>query len=314
MNELQIKDQDIANALGVHTADLNDLADQLNLTLGEHYKYLHQGKQKRIYLIPGLKIIYTRLSRSRNKAVASRLRCLIEKKQEQHLKAHVDQVILENCQSLVTINNYSYISVHETIRILKTDHKTFRKILEIIRTSQKPLEIYVHFRKDNDQLLFSIMGILKIAGVMADYLTNPYRKKWCNTVEINVQKLLPILGNSTRQQAVNKAKEQAKERDKKTCQISGASEINGQNEVDVHHLYSAKDYPKLADSLDNLLTISKNLHKEFHQWLGGTGQACTVDDLIRFVVQLYPEYVDSLIILNQFRTRLHAPYPPVPIS
>ncbi|AFY60320.1 hypothetical protein [Synechococcus sp. PCC 6312] len=314
MNELQIKDQDIAIAIGTHVAHFNATVDRIKLIPGEHYKVINQGKKIRIYLVPGLKIIYQALAQGKNQAAAAKLKQLIEQKKEEHLSAQVTQVVIENCQSLKTINKSNYITIQETIRIFRTESKTFQQVLGKIKQSEKPLKADEHFTYIEGVTYISLSGIYRIGEFLADHLSNSARKKWCNTVVINVKHLYPQLTGLTKKQIIDKAKEQALERDKHKCQITGFSGLKGQIEVDVHHLYNAKHYPQLEDSLDNLLTISTALHCEFHAWMGGTNQPCTIDDLIRFIVQLYPEYRTSLITLNRFRTRLYAPYPPTPLG
>ncbi len=313
MKDLYIKDQEIANALGVHLTKLNSYADKIGLQSIIHYKVINRSQPIRLYLIPGLKLLYQYLNQNQSKTKAASLRQLLISKRDKHLEALVHQVVLENTQSLLVFNGISFISQTEAIRILRTTSKQFEQVLHYVKKS-KPLKIDIHFRIESDQYFFSPTGIFFIAEAYATLTTDSNKKAWCNQVSFTSQALLPRLAAFTRDRLIPLAKAQALKRDKSTSQITGVKGTNNQENLVVHHLYNAKDYPTLADSLDNLITLTKDIHDEFHQWMGGTSVACTVDDLIKFVVQLYPEQIHALIKLNRFRTRLYAPYPPTPIK
>ena len=53
-------------------------------------------------------------------------------------------------------------------------------------------------------------------------------------------------------------------RDNFTCQISGQ---NG-GELQVHHINNFADFPELRTSIENGITLSKEVHKEFHHIYG----------------------------------------------
>ncbi len=102
-------------------------------------------------------------------------------------------------------------------------------------------------------------------------------------------------------------------RDKKKCKISEkkapGSKLTGTISVAVHHLYSQSKYPHLAASTDNLITITTDIHNEFHAWNGGTHQSCTIDDFIKFVDERYPEADEARIWLNKKKQLLGTPQP-----
>jgi hypothetical protein len=54
----------------------------------------------------------------------------------------------------------------------------------------------------------------------------------------------------------------------------------------------------VATCLDNLITLSEEIHNEFHAWNGGFQKPCTADDLIRFVNELYPDRYEVILRLN----------------
>lgn len=93
-------------------------------------------------------------------------------------------------------------------------------------------------------------------------------------------------------------------RDGNCCQITGKKrdKIHPTINITVHHIYSKQLYPHLAACQDNLITLTEEVHREFHAWNGGFQQPCTVDDLIDFVTKLYPD----IFKLNQVKKMLNA--------
>lgn len=68
-------------------------------------------------------------------------------------------------------------------------------------------------------------------------------------------------------------------RDKYTCQICGATNTN----LEVHHKFSYAHYPEFALDVDNGLSMCKDEHKEFHEWMGGTAVECIPSDIDRWL-------------------------------
>ena len=48
--------------------------------------------------------------------------------------------------------------------------------------------------------------------------------------------------------------------------------------LDVHHLYSAKDYPQYVYTQKYLLPLDPIIHRAFHKAMGGTKVPCTPTD------------------------------------
>jgi hypothetical protein len=71
----------------------------------------------------------------------------------------------------------------------------------------------------------------------------------------------------------------------------------------VHHIYCSKHYPTAADSIDNLITLTEEVHREFHRWHGGNKKPCTIHDLIEFAATQHPEQ-DVGIKLYQLKLKL----------
>ena len=64
----------------------------------------------------------------------------------------------------------------------------------------------------------------------------------------------------------------AKKRDGSCCQITGKKRDKFDRTVSVvaHHIYSKEHYPHLADCQDNLITLTGEVHNDFHTWNGGS--------------------------------------------
>lgn len=99
------------------------------------------------------------------------------------------------------------------------------------------------------------------------------------------------------------------------CQITGRRKSVGKFNLVAHHLFDQNTYPQFADMADNLIAIGEDIHNQFHQWMGGTQKACTVEDMERFIEEfghsLFAEDNVELAIkvrmrLSQSRERLRA--------
>lgn len=119
-------------------------------------------------------------------------------------------------------------------------------------------------------------------------------------IEVIVKQILD------RHKRLDKAKQDAKTRDKKRCLVTGEKpdKINS-FKLAAHHLYSQSGYPHLADSVDNLITIKEEVHEQFHQhYMAGTCKSCTLDDFVNFVQQYYPDNYEVVTWLENQRRKL----------
>ncbi|MEB3164447.1 MAG: hypothetical protein VKK80_14550, partial [Prochlorothrix sp.] len=99
----------------------------------------------------------------------------------------------------------------------------------------------------------------------------------------------------------------AKKRDAKTCRITGLKrdKYNKSVNIVVHHIYSKKHYEHLAACVDNLITLTQEVHNDFHAWNGGYQQPCTADHLIQFVQELYPDNYEVIMSLKEVKKVLN---------
>jgi hypothetical protein len=59
----------------------------------------------------------------------------------------------------------------------------------------------------------------------------------------------------------------------------------------------------------NLITLTQEVHNDFHTWNGGFKKPCTVDNLIQFVSELYPDNYEVMLRLNKVKEMLNAQLP-----
>jgi len=71
------------------------------------------------------------------------------------------------------------------------------------------------------------------------------------------------------------------ERDNYTCQCCFHKALA--KHLVIHHLYGVSTHPELALELDNVITVCKYCHKDFHSSLGGSNIPCTPRDFYNFV-------------------------------
>jgi hypothetical protein len=124
---------------------------------------------------------------------------------------------------------------------------------------------------------------------------------WCKAVEITGKKTLLLLASQLehREKAIKRAMERARRRDQNTCQITGQKPApHNPINLTVHHIFSKEHFPNLAESMDNLITLTEQVHREFHAWNGGFDKPCRIDDLINFVHNMYPDKVEAQIKLR----------------
>jgi hypothetical protein len=102
-----------------------------------------------------------------------------------------------------------------------------------------------------------------------------------------------------------------RKRDKDICQVTRdkKSKVN-KLKLASHHLYSQNAYPYLADKVDNIVTITCDVHDQFHiDYMGGKDKACTINDFIDFVQKYYSANTKIVIWLENQRLVLGNPQP-----
>ena len=116
---------------------------------------------------------------------------------------------------------------------------------------------------------------------------------------------------AAQQQRIKSAMNAAKRRDGSKCQVTGIKrdKFNKTVNIVVHHIYSKDNYPHLADCQDNLITLTQEVHTEFHAWNGGFQKSCTADNFVDFVSELYPDNYEVKLRLKNIKQILSTPLP-----
>ncbi|MDG2992173.1 hypothetical protein L3556_14730 [Candidatus Synechococcus calcipolaris G9] len=308
MTEFLIKDSEIAQSLNISRQKLLNIRRKLNLVPQTDYIKL-SASEACFYTTNGIQKLYNALQASPPYRPKARLlKALVHNRKQQALHALIRQTVLENSQ-IVKINNINFLPEDKVATILKIRLRTLNKTFEAVQKTPSPLTHETEFRRIEEVTYYSFSGIGKLSEYLAENHNNSTTRTWCKNVTIHTKSVEKDTASSQNQR-INQAKNRAKARDNNTCQITQEKQtIDSPIPLAVHHLYDQTHYPHLADSLDNLLTIKESIHKEFHQYQGGTSKPCTIEDFARFIQLAYPEYPDALNTLHRFRKRLCTPQP-----
>jgi hypothetical protein len=179
---------------------------------------------------------------------------------------------------------------------------------EHARNSQFALLSGQHYESLDDGIYYSLEGIYRLSLAFHTNLTSKNRRDESKDVG---EEIKPQVDNIVkmlleREKQIIKAKDTAKKRDHKTCKVTNEKpdKYNPFN-LDAHHLYSVNAYPHLADSVENLITVSGEVHSRFHlELMGGNQKACTIDDFISFIQQYYPGNSQVIIWLQNQKLKL----------
>ncbi|MDT9176135.1 MAG: hypothetical protein P5702_00555 [Limnospira sp. PMC 1291.21] len=171
-----------------------------------------------------------------------------------------------------------------------------------IQRSDFPMRINIDFEDYDGLRFFSLSGLEKLSIELSLKLRSEERRDYCKRVREVAPPVLKFLAiaPSPEPKQIEQAMNFAKNRDKKTCQVTGVvrDKYNQRIELVGHHLYDKKTYHFLSAVPDNILTIDKKLHEDFHQWNGGTQETCTIDDFIDYVEWRYPEKHELILTLH----------------
>ncbi|MBD1877075.1 hypothetical protein H6F75_26675 [Nodosilinea sp. FACHB-131] len=306
-----IRDNELSQALEVSLQriyDICDFFDQVHddkweLTEGEHFSWANQSLKQRRFSPEGAYEICKYINENEGRQLFRRFRRWLSGRDEKLKQLLVEKKFIEVVKSkdaLIFVNDHAYMRPRYTRQLLGLGNrqdvlnKAFQG--EIRATEAEPLQLEKHFIKDGDAICLSGMGIARVSANLGTTLTNHHRRAWCELVSQRVTTALQdvVEDRKNRPILIEQAKEKAKRAAKQTCQITGekrgpANPIN----LAAHHVYDCQNYPHLADHPYNLIVIKESVHKDFHQWLGGNGRGCTVDDLERYIdtfsASLFPD-------------------------
>ena len=308
-SKFTIKEEELAKALGIPLKKLDEVIeffdadpdDEWELNEHEHFVYT-TSQGNRIFSAHGAFAIAKYLDTHQPKSIWDKILEFVTHHREKIRNAFVHKTVHENSSSLTHRNGRYFLSKKDTVAILGTSYSRLNKAFEDIRRSEQPLEMSVDFDEIEGIRYYSLSGFYRLSQNLAQNLTKKDRREWCKAVDVAGKDALTAItaARENREKQISKAMDQAKRRDKKTCQITleKKTKYNGQFQAASHHIFSSHHYPHLAAVADNIITLKGEIHDEFHSWNGGNTNPCTVDDLIQFVCERYPDN-------SQVLTRLH---------
>ena len=269
--------------------------DEWDLVAGTDYRVV-RANGLREYTQSGAYTIARYLETTQKRSFLQRIKEMFFHTKKKIDQAFVSDHILENCSSLMKQNDQFFISQDDVVKMFKTTSVYLKKMLDLAQREEKPLMKGEHYIEilDGGGYYFSPSGINKLSAVMGSNQTKKNRQDWCSDIgEIIAPKIDDIVQQILkRENGIQNAMDTLKnKRDCKTCQVSRekANRVN-KLQLAAHHLYSKQEYPHLANVENNLITLTCEIHNEFHvSYMGGTAKPCTIDDFIRFVNAYYPE-------------------------
>ena len=206
-----------------------------------------------------------------------------------------------------------FVPKRTAIYVLQTNGLGYKnsvnRIFDDKLTGPEPVEKDKHYKRTDDgNFLWSQKGIVRIALDMKENSSikrNKSRLAWmeavCEVVEECFEYEIKRLDNEDLRirRAINAAKRAAN----KTCQVSGKRKGIGVDlELVGHHLFDKKTRPDLADLHENILIMTKEIHKDFHSWKTGPCEPKDFLDYLshaRFEPKNYYKLVARLEVLQR---------------
>jgi hypothetical protein len=299
-NALGISHQELANIINFFDADPDD---EWELRENDHFIYFRKSLDERLFSEQGAYAIAKYMDEKIKKSIWAQIVDFITKHQEKIRNAFISRKIQENCGSLTVKNNRQFLSKKDVVNIFCTSHARLNKAFEEIQRSSNPMKIYEDFDDIDDVRYYSLSGFYKLSRHLGEKLTAKDRRGWCTAIEVVGNKTFKLIAD--RQTAWEKkiisAMNAVKKKDNSCCQITRKKhdKFNPGVNIVVHHIYSKNHYPHLAACQDNLITLTQEVHNEFHAWNGGFQKLCTADLLIEFVSKLYPDNYEVVIRINE---------------
>lgn len=314
-SDFTIKDKELAKELEISLDRLYEIIeifdadpnDEWQLRENDHFIWLNKAKDIRLFSQFGAFAIAKYMDIVEEKTLWSRIKEFITKHKEKIRNAFVRQKVLDNCRSLTLRNNRHFLSKKDVVKILSTSYARLNRAFQDIQR-QSPMAKFEDFDDFEGVRYYSLSGLEKFSRELARELTVKDRREWCAAVEVVGSKTLKqiISAEAQRERQIQAAMRLAKQRDKDRCQITGQKYTKSKPiDMTVHHIYSKHHYPHLATSTDNLITLTEVVHREFHAWNQGFDKCCTIDNLIQFVNEQYPEQADASFKLNQVKKMLN---------
>ncbi|HEY9302595.1 MAG TPA: hypothetical protein VIQ31_40765 [Phormidium sp.] len=308
-----IREAELATALEITHQKLDEIvtffdadsSDQWELRENEHFIYLNKTLGERLFSEQGAYAIAKYMDEKTPKSIWALITEFITRHKEKIRNAFISRKIQENCSSLTIRNSRHFLSKKDVVSILCTSPARLNKAFDDIQKSYDPMKIYEDFDDIDSVRYYSLSGFYKLSQNLAKTLRVKDRQGWCGAIEIVGRRTFKLIidAQAAQQKKIDAAMEVAKKRDGKRCQITGKAYGKHSKNVQIvaHHIFSKEHYPHLAACVDNLIALTQEVHQDFHTWNGGSRKPCTVDHLIQFVSELYPDNYEVVLRLNQVK-------------
>lgn len=312
-NKFTIKPNDLATSLEITPTKLyeivdffdSDSKDQWDLKENEDFIWLSKQQGTRIFSEQGAYAIALYLDKNEKKSFWKKCKEFLLQHQKKLRRAFVQQKVLNNSTSLIRRGDYHYLSRKDTVTILSTSYPRLSQALKDVQKID-PLIYDTEFIEIDKINYYSLRAFEALSKNLGENLTSPPRRAWCQEVACTGSKTLQLLvsDRDKLQQRIANAKTKAQKRDQSCCQITGIKSTRAKPiDIAVHHIYCSKHYPTAADNIENLITLTQEIHREFHNWHGGNIKPCTIHDLIQFAAEQHPEQ-DIGIKLHKIKSKL----------
>ncbi|MGA1263550.1 MAG: hypothetical protein ACO331_06535 [Prochlorothrix sp.] len=312
-----IREAQLAEALEITRQQLDQIVkffdsdpnDQWELTDGVHFIYSNKSLDERLFSELGAYAIAKYLDEKSPKNLWSTIKEFITRHKEKIRNAFISDKIQDNCSSLTTRNNRHFLSKRDVVGILCTSYQRLNKAFDEIKVSPNPMIISEDFDDIDGERYYSLSGLYKFSRHLSTQLTVKDRRSWCAAIEVVGKKTFKMIldQRSAKEKRIEVAMNAAKKRDAKTCRITGIKRDKHNKSVNIvaHHIYSKEHYEHLAACVDNLITLTQEVHNDFHAWNGGYQKPCTADHLIQFVQELHPDNYEVIMSLKEVKRVLN---------
>jgi hypothetical protein len=165
-------------------------------------------------------------------------------------------------------------------------NRTFVELQRHENTDLEPMEIGTDFIiNENDERFLSRSGLASVSKQLSIRLSKKHRREWVKVVSEYAPKALSTIERheEDRIERIKKAMEKVRKQARGQCQITNRKQAIHKFNLEVHHLFDQKNFPHLADVELNLIAISSDVHKHFHQWMGGCHISCRVEDMEKYI-------------------------------
>ena len=312
-----IEESSLAKAFGLDQRRFDEIVEFLesssdeNIRLKEWVHFIIQGyinKQYAIRIFSREGVIsvasYLDINGVVNETILNTVFALLKRYHINQIDARVRRTVYENSSSLALRRQRHWLSHEDVVKIFKTSTSRLNAAFQSIQKSDNPMIIDEDF-ENWEQVYFSLSGLEKLSVELSISLRSEERREYCERVREVAPPVIQFiaLAPSPSEKDIDRAVRYVKNRDG-FCQITGvARDKYGNRRIKLvgHHLYDRNSYTFLADDPDNIITIEEQISDNFHQWNGGFGKTCTVDDFIEYIERLYPEKHEAILMLHNRR-------------